>query len=427
MKTIRIIPSKSDAHRAYIASALSFLQKNEKEGAFSDVVCNESSEDIEATKSCLMAILSEDESGTGANLYCGESGTTLRFLLPLVGALGIRGIFHPEGRLSRRPISPLREELCNHGMNISEEGSIPLIAEGKLSPGIYIIPGNISSQFISGLLFALPLLDEESELIIEGEIESSPYVDMTLRTLQRYGIEIEESKASFFDDCGEEKRKDDKIFFIKGNQVYNAKTEYNVEGDWSNAAFWFAIGAIGREPIRIEGLTMDSAQGDKSIIEVLRAFGAELQIGEDDSVTVYPSRERMKGITWDVEETPDMVPVLALLGALSKGTTKIRNARRLRLKESDRLHTISVNLHAMGVRVDELEDGLIIHGVDELKSATVEGHSDHRIVMMAAAAATSLRDDNKISLIGHEAAQKSYPTFFDRLSEFELDGNLELI
>ena len=448
MKTVKIIPSKSDAHRAFICAALSVLQERvyntsaifdgKSDDIFKSVICEETSEDIEATKSCLLEMMSPKADTVGVNLYCGESGATLRFLLPIVGALGIRGIFHPEGRLSKRPLSPLYEELIKHGMNISKPGSIPLISEGKLTPGVFTIPGNISSQFISGLMFALPLLGEDSEIRVLGELESAPYVDMTISTLKAFGISVVEerdksSSSNIQTDADVERR-----FLIKGNQKYSTPEKYTVEGDWSNAAFWFAIGAIGNEPIRVEGLNFDSLQGDRHILDVLKKFGVKIEIGEDASssegsrgacfVTVYPSSKSMKAITYDVMEVPDMVPVISVLGAVSKGVTRIQHAGRLRIKESDRLHSISVNLKKTGVKIDELEDGLIIHGIDAFKPSEVESHGDHRLAMMTAVQSVyKLEGGGRIRLIGYDAAKKSYPTFFEKLSELELDSGLELV
>lgn len=426
LKTVKIIASKSDAHRAYIASAIAFYQRELDQSAtfdevFSCVKCGDTSRDIDATKSCLLALLNE-EGNAGADLYCGESGTTLRFLLPIVGALGVRGVFYPEGRLSRRPIAAFRDELICHGMSVSEEGSIPIIAEGNLSPGIFILPGNISSQFISGLLFALPVLDGDSQIIIEGRLESAPYVDMTLSTLKSFGIEIESGKA-----VSNESDRIDLYFSIKGNQKYIAPEEYIVEGDWSNAAFWLSMGALGSDAVRVEGVNLDSRQGDKQIIDVMKRFGIKAEKGED-FVIAYPSRKSLKGITIDAKDTPDMVPALALIASLAKGKTKITNAGRLRLKESDRLHTITECLRKMGAKIEELDDGLIITGVEELHSANVESFSDHRIAMMVAAASTSITEkENKIGLIGFDAVNKSYPEFFSIFHELKLDENLELI
>lgn len=478
MKTVKIIPSKSDAHRAYICAALSQICNargilmdevhlhessmssgnsindnsidsdssiNDEELFGCNIVCNESSEDIEATKTCLKAIVDSQKfdnqlSRVGVDLYCGESGSTLRFLLPIVGALNMRGIFHPVGSLSKRPLSPLYEELCSHGMTISKPGSLPLIAEGQLKSGKYVIPGNISSQFVSGLLFALPLLEGDSEILIEDVLQSSPYVDMTLRTLKTFGIAIHEidyseSKSENVTNKSHEKHNGNssitRAYMIGGNQKYVSPKEYVVEGDWSNGAFWFAMGALGRESVRVEGLDLNSHQGDKRILDVLNAFGADYSIINEDStnwaIEVRPSKGRMKGITIDAGETPDMVPVISLIAAFAKGITRIENAGRLRIKESDRIHTVVTALHSLGVQIDELPEGLIIHGGTSIKPSTVESYNDHRLAMMLAAASVAIKDNETIKLIGWQAASKSYPAFFDIMKNLGLDNKLELL
>ena len=316
-----------------------------------------------------------------------------------------------------------------------------ITAEGNLLSGIYRIPGNISSQFISGLLFALPLLDGDSEIIVEGELESSPYVDMTVETLGRFGVEVDdETDMSFSGSDFIQSR----TFRIKGNQKYKAPDKYVVEGDWSNAAFWLTMGAIGDEPIRVEGLRIGSMQGDERVLDALDVFGVRFEVGEDRKsriegsncyVEAYPSKERMQGIIWDASETPDMVPAVALMGAFAKGETRIVNAGRLRLKESDRLRTVAETLAALGVKADELEDGLAIGGLNldgtpgtMLNEATLQSFGDHRIAMMAAAASVSMAGTNRtIKLEGYDSVRKSYPAFFDIMKELELDSNLKLI
>jgi len=435
VKSIEIISSKSDAHRAYICAALS--------DGDCEVICNETSQDIEATRNCMVALMNLANDRVGADLYCKESGSTLRFLLPIVGALGKRGIFHPMGRLSKRPLSPLYEELVAHGMTISEPGSVPLIAEGKLKGGDFHIKGNVSSQFISGLLFALPLLNEDSRIIVEGELESAGYVDMTLKTLERFGIKV-----------NDEAEEDRRVFTVPGNQEYTAPKEYVVEGDWSNSAFWLAAGILGESPVRIHGLRLDTAQGDAGILKVIQDFGGEVTIdcapeqceqkqcapersesehcaplncdSSNPIITTYPSAKKLKAITYDAAQTPDMVPAVALIATQAKGTTKIINAERLRTKESDRLHSISAALRGLGAHVEELEDGLIIKGSSEaLSGGTVESFGDHRIAMMVAVASLICRD--KARLIGWDAVDKSYPSFYEHMDELGLSNNLERV
>lgn len=404
IKSIEIIPSKSDAHRAIICAALS------KEPC--RIVCSETSEDIEATKACMTALRENGNNPVGIDLYCKESGSTLRFLLPIVGALGMRGIFHPQGGLSKRPLSPLYEELISHGMRISPPGSVPLIAEGKLEAGEYIIPGDISSQFVTGLLFTLPLLDGDSRIVVRGELESAGYVDMTLNTLSRFGIKVDVSTEMY-----------STIYALRGNQEYISPKEYKVEGDWSNGAFWLAAGIIGDEPIEVKGLSSESCQGDKAIVDVIKTFGGDIK-QKESSVLVYPSSSKLRGITYDASQTPDMIPVIALIATQAAGTTRILHAERLRLKESDRLHSIHRTIKALGGSIEELEDGLIIKGKTDLTGGVVDSFSDHRIAMMAGIASLITRD--KVQIIGSESANKSYPGFFDELKNLGLGCNLEI-
>lgn len=403
IRHITMIPSKSDAHRAIICSGLS------------DNPCTievaETSKDIEATRTCMQEIRKamQDSSYT-AELKCGESGSTLRFLIPVVAALGVKSRFWPEGRLPNRPLSPLYEELEAHGAVMSKVGSVPFEVAGKLSEGEYKLPGNVSSQYISGLIFALPLLGGDSRIVIEGKLESAGYVDMTLRTVRAFGIEV-----------GVTRGEASTVFEVPGGQKYR-NDAYSVEGDWSNAAFWIVAGIIGTEPIRIDNLDMDSAQGDKQIVELARKFGADVTYC-DGSVTARPSVGKMHGITIDVGQIPDMVPALSLIASLAEGETRIVNAGRLRIKESDRLRTVTDVLNALGGSVTELEDSLIIEGVKGLRSAHVSSYNDHRIAMMAAIA--SIAADGMVAIDGADAVSKSYPGFYEDMNVLGLMAQVE--
>lgn len=391
MRTIEIIPSKSDAHRALICAALS-----EKP---CQVVCTQTSEDIEATKKCLESLSCRQK-----EMYCGESGSTLRFLLPVMGALNYSADFYPEGRLPQRPLTPLYEELVAHGCRLSPQGSVPFTIEGKLLPGEFFLPGNVSSQYISGLLFALPLLEGDSKITIAGDLESRGYVDLTLGVLKKFRIDITETEDGFL---------------VKGNQRYVGPETYTVEGDWSNGTFWLVAGALLDGGISAKGLSLDSLQGDKEIINLLKAFGAEVTIGDSD---IQVNKKPLAGMTIDASLIPDMVPALATLALTAKGKTTIINAGRLRIKESDRLATITTVLNALGAEIEELPDGLIIPE-GKLKGGIVDSHGDHRIAMMAAIA--SLICEAPVILTGSEAVNKSYPGFFDDLRRLGLDGNIE--
>lgn len=387
MKTIQIIPSKSYAHRAMICGALSDSPTR--------VICDLASDDIEATKACLKAMKAGEKV-----LECGESGSTLRFMVPVMGALGKEASFVTKGRLAQRPMGPLFSQLAAHGCKVSPEGETPITIEGQLTEGDFYLPGNVSSQFVTGLMLALVLLKGDSTIHIDGKLQSSAYVDITMDVLRTFGIHIDVYEDSFF---------------IKGGQKLRGPSEYIVEGDWSAAAFWLVAGAIGKEPVKVTGLNMDSRQGDKRIVEVLSDFGVKFQVDEDGIIS-FPSR--LCATTVDVSEIPDLTPAIALAAAQAQGTTEIINGGRLRLKESDRLTSIRETLVTLGCRVTETADGLIIKGTDGgyMNGGRVDSFGDHRIVMMAATA--SLVCEMDVEIDGKEAVNKSYPGFFKELSKW---------
>ena len=396
--TIGAIASKSQAHRLLIGSALASSPTR--------LICSETSEDIDATTRCLTALgaqISYNGSAfevtpiprpvTGEHaLDCGESGSTLRFMLPVACALGAGATFHMHGRLPSRPLSPLYEELAGHGCALSMKGKTPLYTGGQLSGGRYLIPGNISSQFISGLLLALPILSEDSLIEIGGVIESKPYIDMTLSVLKTFNINIKSNAHSFT---------------VPGCQHFISPGTHRVEGDWSNAAFWLAYGAIGSEPVTVTDLDPNSPQGDKTILEFLKRFGAQIDM-RGDTVTVSPGK--LQGINIDAGDTPDLVPVLAAVATVSEGRTVISNANRLRIKESDRLKTVTEMLSALGADISETEDGLIIDGKAQLHGGVVSACGDHRIAMTATVISTACRET--VTIQEAQAVRKSYPGFF---------------
>lgn len=412
---VKAIPSKSHLHRQLIAAALYGTDTEIRAGAAA-------SEDIAATENCLTALgarilrseadrihvkaIRERRREKGVRrLFCKESGSTLRFLLPVVCALGLPAEFYPEGRLPDRPLSPLREELIRHGCRISEPGSVPLCVGGALSGGVFEIAGGVSSQYISGILLTLPLLEAESTLRITGTLESRPYVEMTLEVLAGFGISFTQD-SSF-------------SAFIKPRGVHRAQTVrcLQTEGDWSNAAFWLTAGAIGAEEVCVSGLSLTSKQGDKAILQLLKQFGASVKAAEAENglsaVTVSPSP--LKGIEINAADIPDLVPILSLAAAAAEGTTVIRGAARLRLKESDRLQAVTDLLGTLGADIRQTDDGLIINGTwkngkASLQGGTVSSCHDHRIAMTAAIAAAI--SDGPVTILGAEAVNKSYPTFW---------------
>jgi 3-phosphoshikimate 1-carboxyvinyltransferase len=322
--------------------------------------------------------------------------------------LGLNAEFFLEGRLSERPISPLSLQMVNHGCELSPQGSNPFFSRGKLQAGNYTLDAGVSSQFISGLLFALPILDGNSALRLSGEIESAPYVDLTAEMLQRFGIEID------FDG---------NVFRVRGNQTYKSPQKIRVEGDWSNAAFWLCAGAISENPITCTGLDLQSKQGDRAVLEILENFGASVERGSY-SVTVCGGDLHATEI--DARNIPDLVPILSVAAAAAKpngniGSTVIRNAARLRIKESDRLAAVADVLNTLGANVVERRDGLEIRGGTPLNGGIVSSWNDHRIAMSAAIAAALLPkgSENPVVITNAEAVNKSYPGFFEDLDKLK--------
>ncbi|MBR3862711.1 MAG: 3-phosphoshikimate 1-carboxyvinyltransferase [Clostridia bacterium] len=397
--------SKSVAHRALIAAAFADRE--------TVIPMRVSCEDIDATARCLLALgvgitktasgltvtpISRDSVKKDAVLDCGESGSTLRFLLPVCAALGANVTFLRRGRLPKRPLSPLDEELKRHGLTLLEQDE-KLMIRGKISAGEYSIAANVSSQYITGLLFALSLLDAPSTLTLTGKVESAPYIDMTTDMLSRFDA----SPAV----CGSYT-----AFSVAGYQAKPLRSPRKLipEGDFSGAAFPLALGAIGTHAVTVTGLTLPSLQGDSAILELLARFGAEIK-GERDTVTVSPAP--LFGIDIDATQIPDLVPILAVVATAASGTTRITGAKRLRLKESDRLAAITAFLRTLGGDITENDDGLTIVGGKPLGGGTVDVCGDHRIAMSAAAAALLTKET--ITIPYAECVQKSYPTFFDEV------------
>lgn len=391
---IAAIASKSQAHRLLICAALA--------DQATGLSCAELSKDIEATAACLTALCADisyqnagylvvpREKAAVCRCNCGESGSTLRFLLPVAAALGVETTFVLHGRLPERPLTPLWEELEAHGCTLSRPTADTVRCAGRLTGGTYRMAGNVSSQFISGLLFALPLTGEESNIMLTSPLESADYVRMTLAALRTFGIAVGENERGWH---------------IPAGQRYRSCGSARVEGDWSNAAFWLTAGAISGE-MTVTGLTPDSPQGDRRIAGLLARFGAEVA-WRDNAVTVRP--RRLRGIDIDARDIPDLVPPLALAAACADGTTRIYGAERLRIKESDRLQSVAGALNALGAAVEILPDGLLIRG-GTLTGGTVDSQNDHRIAMLAAIASAVC--SAPVTLHGAEAVQKSYPRFW---------------
>ena len=368
---VEVIPSKSQAHRLLICAAFADRPTT--------ICCRETSRDMEATADCLRALGAKiDRESFGycvepireipetALLPCRDSGSTLRFLLPVVGALGVDATFQMEGRLPQRPLSPLWEEMERMGYSLSRPTGDTIRCCGKLQPGHYTIAGNISSQFISGLLFAHMLM-EGCTLEITGKPESAPYIELTRHSIAK--------------------------FPLKGSPVIT------VEGDWSNGAFWLAANALGSR-LYVAALRQDSAQGDRVCADLLPRL-----------------KEHM---TIDAADIPDLVPILAVVAAANQGAV-FTNISRLRLKESDRVASVIAMLTALGGKAEADEATLTVFGTGFV-GGTVDSMNDHRSAMSAAIAATVCTAP--VTILGAECVEKSYPKFWAEFAR--LGGQYEL-
>ncbi len=370
-------PSKSVAHRALICS---FLAGG---GSVSPII---ESNDMKATTGILNSLRNNE-----AVLNSIESGSTLRFMIPVAAALGREVTFVGEGSLLSRTIGEYQQLLPKHGVQIECNGFLPARLSGRLKNGNYEVNGNVSSQYITGLLMALASLDGDSAVVLKTPLQSKPYVDMTVKVLDDYGVKIKET------DFG---------YLVKGGQAFK-KMDYIVEGDWSHSAFFLAAGAIGGD-VTVFGLDINSTQGDKAIVDVLKAFGADIEITENG---ITCRKSDLTGTEVDAENIPDLVPMIAVTAAFAKGRTVIKNAERLRYKESNRIESVVNNLKLMGADVTETEDGMIINGGKRLHSAELKGYNDHRIVMAFSVAAANV--DGETVIDDMQSINKSYPSFFE--------------
>lgn len=390
-------PSKSAAHRLLIAAALA------GEGRVRGLSL---SADMEATlravrglgvsvrldgDAACFAPAPPSSSPSPLPVDCGESGSTLRFLIPLYAARGIPAVFTGHGRLPERPLGVYADCLPPHGVTLSAASGLPLTVTGRLTGGDFALPGDVSSQFITGLLFALPLCREDSRIRLTTPLESAGYVDMTLQVLRQAGIRVEPLEDGWF---------------IPGSQTYRP-LDTAVESDWSQAAFLLAAGALGGE-VTLTGLNPASAQGDREALSLFRRFGAAV---EEAPGRITCRKAPLHGIDIDAAQIPDLVPVLAVTAALADGVTHITGAARLRLKESDRLAAVADGIRRLGGRVEESPDSLTITGVSRLAGGRAEGYNDHRIVMALSMAA--LGCEAPVTVTDAQSVAKSWPAFFE--------------
>ena len=417
--TIEIPPSKSYSHRAVIAAALAENSRKSKIDNLkfsvdiittTDIMENWGAK-IKRFESAL-EIIGNDGKVVPKDKYvqCNESGSTIRFLIPIGITDENELVFDGKGKLVDRPLDSYYRIFDKQGIFYkNENGKLPLTVNGKLKAGNYEIDGNISSQFITGLLYALPLLDGDSKLTINKNLESKGYIDLTLEILKLAGIEIVNNDYKSFD--------------IKGNQIYRP-FDYTVEGDYSQVAFWIVAGIISanrNNEVKCLHVNKNSLQGDREIIEIVERMGANIEIF-DDYVIVKPSKT--KGTIIDISQCPDIGPILTVLGALSEGETRIINGERLRIKESDRITSIKTELNKLGANVAEEGDSLIIQGVEGFTGGvTVSAWNDHRIAMSLAIAST--RCEKEIILEEAESVKKSYPHFWDDF--VKMGGEIEVV
>lgn len=400
---VKIPPSKSMAHRGIICASLS--------SGVSVIDNIDYSDDINATIDAMVslgAVIDKNEDKltiTGAlhkdakrsaarTVDCNESGSTLRFLVPISLLFDGMTKFIGRGNLGKRPLYTYYNIFKEQGIKYNAvDNKLNLMVKGRIKAGEFVLPGNISSQFITGLLFTLPLLEGDSKIIISTELESKGYIDLTLACMKDFGIDIE--------------NRDYREFIIKGGQSYNSRN-YRVEGDYSQGAFYLSANALGSK-VELLDLREDSLQGDKEAIDILERMGAKFEF--KDSITIKDNC-KLKSTLIDASQCPDIIPVISLVAALSEGRTEIINAGRLRIKECDRLKAVATELNRLGAKVIEKEEGLIIDGVEELEGGIeVWSWKDHRIAMTLAIAAT--RCKNPIIIKDYDCVAKSYPSFFD--------------
>lgn len=400
--TVGIPPSKSAAHRAVICAALAKGKSVLSPIALSD--------DIRATIAAVRAIgakceingdvLTVDGSETFSvnpkEIDCIESGSTLRFMIPVCAAGGAQTTFVGQGRLPQRPIGVYGELLPSAGVTCINNGGLPFSVSGQLQPGTFTLSGNISSQFITGLMLALPLLNGDSRIRLSTPLESEGYIDLTIAVMKSFGVEVKHAENGWD---------------IRGGQSYLPGRQ-TVEGDWSQAAFYFSAAALGSALV-IGGLDPDSAQGDRAALGLFENFGMNCRI-KNGLLECKPSGQ-LHSQKINVSQIPDLVPALAVTAAFANGVTEITGAKRLRLKESDRLACVAQGLRRMGCKVNEAEDSLTIYGGSPLSGAEIDGCNDHRIVMAFTVAA--LHAKGATTITDAQSVNKSYPDFFKIITE----------
>lgn len=401
--SVRAPPSKSYTHRAIIAASLSSgLSK-----VYNALICDDTQATIEACQKIgaevsisgdgTLRIIGSPKPKTPDDVInCRDSGSTIRFMTPICALADGITVLTGGRSLRNRPMGPLLDALSQLGVRCYSargDGRPPIIVfGGGIRGGRAAIRGDVSSQFITGLLFASPMAENDTSIVLSTPLESRPYVDMSLNILKRHGINVKEEQESFH---------------IPSGQEYKPHDHY-VEGDYSSASFLLAAAAITRSRVRVENLLRDSLQGDRFIVKILSDVGAEVKI-YNDSVEVAGSREPLNPVNVDLRDNPDLAPVCAVLACVAKGTSVISGVRRLRFKESDRIEALREELSKMDADIKVLDDKLVIKGASKLKGAEIDPHGDHRIAMACAVAA--LVAEGETIIHNAECINKSYPDF----------------
>ena len=394
---INAVPGKSHANRTLICSALS--SEPTKIDGIRD------SDDIKAMISCLRSIGARIEKKRDktkvtpvnrtewAHLFCGESGSALRFLLPVAGGLGIEAKFEGKGNLPHRPIDDLLDQMRSHGVFTEKlgENNLPLKTSGKMRGGDFEIDGGVSSQYITGLLLAAPVMDEDVNIIIKGELKSKEYVDITVSVMRDFGVSVERTERGFF---------------VAGGQKYVSPGEISVEGDYSSAAFMLVAGVLGGN-VGIYGLNENSVQGDRKEIDVLKRMGGNIKFEKGACIA---QKSQLSGISFNAENIIDAVPALSIACAFARGESRISGVERLRIKESDRLQAVIDMINSLGGKAKYEGGEIIIEGKKTLPGGVVDGRGDHRIVMAAVVAGALCTGGAVVS--SPDAVKKSYPDFY---------------
>ena len=420
---VQAISSKSMLHRLLICSAFSDSPTN--------IVCNNASEDIQATIECLEKLgaqITRIQNGyrvapvarelDNANrfavnnnqvLHAGKSGTTLRFMTAILAALGTHNSIDADPQLQARPMNQFIEELIVGGADINTDGSYPLTVSGQLRSGKYILPGNISSQYVSGLLLATPLMDGVCEIVVEKPFESVAYVDLTVEAMRIFGIEVKKEMS------------EDNVTYFVEKSTYASPIEVTCEGDWSQASMWLALGALSNDVVGVEGLNMHSVQPDRAITGALSIMGARAMRKTHE---VYVRRDQMRALNIDCSNCPDLTPALTLLMACIPHTSKLTGLTRLQYKESNRIEAILYTLKNFGVKCEADESSITIQGGEiHAPKHVLDPHDDHRICMLQALLAT--KADGVCAIDNCEVVAKSYPEFFDVMQHLDLAIKLE--